>query len=257
MVSRTFALFRRAIRIKGVWTTVVWSAILEAMSLLGAAASGNGSRLLVHPFSFSASSPTPSTNFSAATGIVALVLLVIGPFISAGIYGMFGAVVKGEEVGWTSFIPFARKLYGRSWGVILYYGMYMVAFVIVVGLLYLAIHAVAFLIAGLFMIGSFPWALRMLGGLFVHHHRWGQSFKASFRGGRYWGMLGTGLLGILGAIVGYGILAFLATILHGVGVVLYYLGGLFLSVLVGCWFFSLYWAENGSDGGAFPEERIS
>ncbi len=256
MVSRTFELFRRAIAMKGVWTTVVWSAILEAISLAIAFASGQGSSL-VHPFSFGATPSTQTPNLSPTSGIVVLVLFVFGPFVTAGVYGMLGAAVKGEEVGWASFIPYARKLYGRAWGAVLYYLIYVAAFAIVVGLLFLAIHTVAFVIASLLLIGSFPWAIRMLGGLFVHHYRWGQSFKASFRGRSYWGMLGTGLLGMVGILIGYGILALLATLLHGVGEVVYYLGGLFLSVLVGCWFFSLYWAEKGDDSGAFPEQRIS
>ncbi len=248
MLSRTWATSRRALSRGGTWTALVWSALFVILLVAGLLLVGGNALLsaMVHPHFIGSPLMSPTQAKQILLGMLALygVLLVVGPFFMAGIYGMFGEVVKDRPVSWGTFWSMGKKLYGRGWGLYLYLLIYAIVLGIVGGILGGLLHVVGLVVLMLAIIASFPWLLRMTAGLFVDQYTWGQSFKASFMGARYLALLGTMLLSVLfyGVIL---VAIFKATSFLGVfGLALYFACEMVLSIVGPVWFFALYRAAQ-------------
>jgi hypothetical protein len=127
-------------------------------------------------------------------------------------------------------------VYGRAWGALLYFLLYFLAAFMLFMCFFQLLH----------LVGIFAWAVRMLGGLFVDRASWGASFRQSFHGSHYGMMLAGIILTAAGYLVIGGISVELAKLLGVVGVVLYFLIDLRLSVAPPVWLFALYHAERQS-----------
>lgn len=250
MLTTAWSTTKRALSQGGTWTVLVWSASFMLL-LIGALAAGGARSILLtmlHPHINSAAPVPPTAVRSILTGILALyaVLLVVGPFFIAGIYGLFGQAVNGLPVSWGTFWVMGKKLYGRAWGLYLYMLIYFVALSIVATALIAFLHAVGVGITILIVIASLPWMLRMTGGLFVDHYKWGQCFSRSFTRSRYLPLLGTMLV----TLIFYGVLGFMAQTLPHVlgipGLILYFGIEIVLGVIGPVWFFALYRTAQAS-----------
>ncbi|MGC8489766.1 MAG: hypothetical protein ACP5QO_16315 [Clostridia bacterium] len=248
MLGDTFDAWKRVIGQPGSWTLIVW--MLGFGSVLGGLflAFGIGAVWSALPHTPGALSsgispqlaPSLLAHLATLLAVVVLTSLLLGPFMMAGLYGTIARAVAGERVGWGTFWWAARRLYGRAWGLVLYSIMYTVALAIASAILVSVLHAAGSLVMMAALILSIPFAIRMLGGLFLDERGFGESFTRSFGGPRYGGLLGGALLGVLVMMAGLGILAVLGLALGSVIMVVYYLVSLGLVVAAPAWFLALY-----------------
>ncbi len=245
MLNTAWSTTKRALSQGGTWTVLVWSVgfTLLLVGILAAAGATSILSEMVHPqIGSPASVPIGATVRPMLTGILALyiVLLAVGPFFIAGIYGLLGQAVSGQPVSWGTFWVLGKRLYGRAWGLYLYMLIYVVALAIVATTFIVFLHAIGVAIIILAVIASLPWMLRMAGGLFVDQYKWGHCFRSSFNRSRYLALLGTMLL----TLVIYGVLAFMAGTLPRVlgipGLILYFGIEIVMGVVGPVWLFSLY-----------------
>lgn len=246
MLLQAWMTTRRALSHGGTWTGLVWTIGFGVVLVACLVAAGAHSLLttMVHR------QIGRATPYAAAghpfTGLIViyLVLLGIGPFFIASLYGLYGAAVQDHPIVWRTFWTMGKKLYGRGWGLYLYILIYVAVLGIILAILAGLLHGVGAVLTLLAVIASLPWILRMTGGLFVDQYTWGRSFKSSFRRSHYWSLLASMLLSVLA----YGIILALALlVLHLlglIGVVLYFALELVLGVAGPVWFFALYAATR-------------
>lgn len=244
MIAQSFSRWMTTLRQPGVWTGAVWSILfllLMVALLLAAGQSALLSRSL-HPTSLA--TPAPATNPGISFLVMYVILIGVGPFWTAGLYGLYGAAIKGESVGFGTFWQMGRKLYGRGWGLVLYAMIYgavlgLVAVILIAGLKVLW----GGILVGVLVVLSLPWATRMSGGLFVDAKKWGASFKGSFRGGHFWAFLGGILVAVLGYLILYGLFVLLGRVSVVLALILYLVFALAMSVAAPLWAFALYDVE--------------
>lgn len=243
MLTESLRLWGATIKKGAVWSTLIWSVVflLLMVVILAAVGAGTLASSIYHP-TLPGAAPLAAAQPGralAGVGIMYLLILAAGPFLVAGMYGMFGQAVAGASVTWRSFWSFAARFYGRSWGLYFYAFLWILALSLVGGVLIANLHVVGGVITGLAFILSLPWSLRMAGGLFVDRLSWGESFRQTFRSRHYGGLLG----GLLLSVLAYAILVGLSLLLMraaAAGIILYFAVLLFLSVAGPIWGFALY-----------------
>lgn len=249
MLQQSWQRWIQTIRQPGTWTVAIWSLAFGLIMFLTVAVLGGGAIFLhaLHPFSSLTSGATPHPNpVQSVKNLIAMyvVILGIGPFFTGGAYGVLAAAVTGEPIYWRTFWEMGRRNYGRAWGLILYGIIYTIILLIVLFILIASLHVVGGVIGAIFVFLSLPWVLRMFGGLFMENLSWGKSFKASFRGPSYAWLL----LALVLVAIGYGVLfALLALIMHfiaAIGIGLYVVAEMALSVIVPVWLFAFYYTEQ-------------
>lgn len=250
MFTEALSLWQRTLKQGAVWSTIVWSLLFTVLLIVLLIAVGAGAlaSAFYHPTLGLTSSVTPAIQPGAAfgaLGAIYILLILAGPFLYAGMYGLFGQAVAGEAVSWRSFWTFAVKFYGRAWGAAFLTILWSFALSLVGVVLFLIMHVAGIVIAAVCLVLSIPWFIRMTGGLFVDRLRWGESFKRMFRGPHYGGLLGGTLLGLVAYALVFGLILLL--IAHGaLGVVVYGILALALSVAAPVWLFSLYRAAKAA-----------
>ncbi len=248
MLSEGLRVWSAAIKKGAVWSTLIWSIvfILLMIVILAAVGAGTLASSIYHP-ALPGTTPLATTvqpgRALAGVGIMYLFILAAGPFLVAGMYGIFGQAVAAVPVTWRSFWPSAARFYGRAWGLYLFAFLWILALSIVGGVLIATLHVIGGIITGLAFVLSLPWVLRMAGGLFVDRLSWGESFRQMFQSRHYGGLLG----GLLLAVLAYAVLVGLSLVLihaAAIGIILYFVVVLFLSVAGPIWGFALYRAAN-------------
>lgn len=238
----------------GIWrrpTTgiaLVWAVVWNLLSNLPSALT-TGIGRPGHPFSWTTVTHAPSTAapavmMSGPALLTTLLFVLTTPFIGAGLYGVLGAAIRGEAVSWARSWSLARRLHGRSWG-LLAAGM---GYVMVLGLATLALYATmrsaAIGAAGVLIVGSAPWVVRMVGGLFVERVPWDVSAARIWRGGRYGAVLGALLLGVVGTALVEGLAIGLTDVAPSIGWVWSYVVDPGVAVALSAWAFAVYWVER-------------
>ena len=245
MLSNALHITRQALRQPGVWTVLVWDVGLWVFTLLAIFVAGAGAILPAFlPHVTYTANPTisPSVLNPILRNLIGvfLLILIVGAFWAAGTYGLFGLAVKNEQVSWNTFWVMGRRLYGRAWGFGLYVFLYSLILIVLGAVLVLLLHVVGGILAALALFLSFPWVLRMAGGLFVDQLTWGQSFSASFHGKHFGGLLlGLVLAGIVSGVMSLLQLA-LVHAMGAVGFMIYMIISLVAYVAVPIWAFALY-----------------
>jgi hypothetical protein len=247
LLSSTFAVWRNALRQSATWSGLVWSFVFGVV--LAVIMIGVGWREFASSFAHSPSGLAPliaTLAGHALAGILLLflIMLVVGPFVMAGQYGLYGRAVAGEAVNWSTFWRLGGRYYGRAWGFTLFTAIYgLVSYAVLTPLL-VRLHTAGIVVMAVAFILTWPFLIRMMGGLFVRVMPWGKSFRATFRGAGYWALLGGNLLALLadGALVGLGLL--LMHVAGGAGAIIYLLVAMFLTVAVPVWLLALYQATT-------------
>ena len=247
MLAEAWGISRRALSRGGPWTVLVWTVVFMLL-VFGSLVLVGASALLasfLHPH-FGVTPSAASVAGPAIGGILLLyvILLAAGPFFMAGAYGVFGLAVQGQAVSWGTFWAMGKKLYGRGWGLVLYGLLYAIGLGIVAAVLMGLLHVLGTMVTGLLMVMSLPWALRMIGGLFVDQLSWGAAFAASFQGARYGGLLGSMFLSAIGYSLIWGLGLLLIHVWGPIGIVCYFGLDIALSVVGPTWFFALYVAAQ-------------
>ncbi|NMP24019.1 hypothetical protein [Sulfobacillus harzensis] len=247
MLSEGLRIWRATISKGAVWSTLIWSIVfvLLLVAILAAVGAGTLASSFYHPTLPGTAPVTPVQpgRDLAGVGVMYLVILAAGPFLLAGLYGLYGQAVAGVPVAWRSFWSFATRFYGRAWGLYFFGFLWMIALSIVAGLLVAALHVVGGVVAGVIFVLSLPWAIRMAGGLFVDRLSWGESFRQMFQSRHYGALLGGLFLAVLVYMILVGLSLLLARV-SVIGIILYIVVALFLSVAVPVWGFSLYRAAS-------------
>ncbi|PSR24842.1 MAG: hypothetical protein C7B43_18080 [Sulfobacillus benefaciens] len=251
MLRNAVKMWLNGLKQGGTWTTLIWMAIFSLTFFLLLLAIGGASLAgtMLHP-GFTQPLGTSSTSASAAThlvvGVVFVYLLMLGatPFLTGGIYGLYGQAVQGIKVSWGTFWTMGKKLYGRGWGLIGYVILYVMVIGIFASIVIATLHVTGIILALAAFILTLPWGLRMTGELFVDQNTWGKSFRQSFQK-RYYGQL---LLGLALGAIAYLLLIFLDVMLvhalGAVGIALYLILELVFAVAVPLWLFALYAATK-------------
>ncbi len=247
MLTHALTLWGRTLRQRAVWSMLIWTVVFVLLLMVVLMVLGAGA--LASAFDH----PSFSTPFTVAPhpghllgGIAAmyLVLLAAGPFVSAGVYGLYGQAVAGVRVTWRSFWTFGAQFYGRAWGLIAFLLIWTAALSLVSTVLVGFLHVIGVLLVGLGFVLSWPLVMRMMGGLFVDRLSWSASFRAMFQKRHYGGLLGGAVL----MLVAYAVLILLAVgLMHAVavlGFLLYFAMMLFLAVAGPVWVFALYRANG-------------
>lgn len=247
MLAESLRLWGATIKKGAVWSTLIWSVVFLLLMVVILAAVGAGALAssIYHP-TLPGAAPLAAVQPGralAGVGIMYLLILAAGPFLVAGMYGMFGQAVAGASVTWRSFWSFAARFYGRSWGLYFFAFLWILALSLIGGVLIASLHVIGGVITGMAFVLSLPWSLRMAGGLFVDRLTWGESFRQTFRSHHYGGLLG----GLLLAVLAYAVLVGLSLLLMraaGIGIIVYFTVVLFLSVAGPIWGFALYRAAQ-------------
>ena len=217
MLANAFRRWWKALLQGGTWTALVWGAVFGFLPLLLLLFLGTGSLLSALfatrlPLGSSHRPPMVFTDHVLPSMLlVYVIIIVISPFFTAGIYGLLGQAVKGQPVTWGTFWVLGRRLYGRSWGFIGYIVLYVACLALVSLLAIVWLHVLGIILIVAAIVFSMPWALRMTGGLFVDQNTWGHSLILSFRKSGYWPLLGGLILTGIAALV---ILTVIATRAH-------------------------------------------
>ncbi|HBQ94668.1 MAG: hypothetical protein M1294_08385 [Firmicutes bacterium] len=249
MLFNAVKMWFQALKQGGTWTTLVWMAVFSLTFFLLLLVVG-GTTLAGAMF-HSGFSPTtgvtptsPVAHFAIGVLIVYILMMVATPFLTAGLYGLYGQAVQGNKVSWGTFWAMGRKLYGRGWGLMGYVFLYLLVIAFFAAIVIFSLHAVGIVLVAAAIILTLPWALRMTGGLFVDQNTWGNSFRASFQKA-YYGQL---LLGVFLGAIGYLILIVLdlalTHALGAVGIVIYLILELVFAVAIPVWLFALYAATK-------------
>ena len=249
MFATTMQYWRRAMSQSAVWSAALWTLVFTSLitGVLVAFGAGAIASAIYHP-TLAFTSPPPVTSdpqrVLGAIAIMYLVILAAGPFLMAGIYGLFGQAVAGTRVTWGSFWRFGSRYYGRAWGLLFFALLWGLALSVVAGLLFLVLHTVGLVMAGLVFLLSWPFAIRMMGGLFVDTYSWGDSFRAAFTIQGYGRIWGGGLIALLAYVVLLLVALELIHVLGTVGIIVYFLIVLFMVVAAPIWLFSVYRAAG-------------
>ncbi|PSR24307.1 MAG: hypothetical protein C7B43_19435 [Sulfobacillus benefaciens] len=210
MWASAFSLWKHAVRQPAVWSPLVWMGLL--IGLLMGVISQMPHPVLVpvmHPGTAPPHwivAPAARLRLLWVTAGVGVLVLGIGPFITAGTCGLLAQALRGLPMTWRDFWPQAVRLYGRAWGysgfLLLMAGLWLLLSGVLSGFLQTGSWVVAIL-AG---VAALPGILRMAGGLFVDRLSWFQSWDALFCRAHYGGLLGG--IGLTGAVflVVYGLL---------------------------------------------------
>ncbi len=249
IISAAMRYWRQAMSQSAIWSAALWTLVFTllltlVMTTLGA---GTIASAFYHPTSpFAAPLPAVSNPGNVMGGMAAMFILILlaGPFLTAGIYGLFGQAVAGNSITWSSFWRLGGRFYGRAWSMILFLFLWGVALTIVGVLLAALLHTVGIVIAALLAIGSWPLAIRMMGGLFVNVLTWSESFRGAWTGQGYGAIWGGGLVALLAYIILVGLALVLIKPLGIVGIVLYFLVLLFMDIAVPLWVFAVYRAVH-------------
>ena len=243
MLSRTFALWKGAVRQPAVWTAVIWMGLLMLLTAGGIAITGGvpSSRIPLYSSTpFNGVVPGGGTGISAHAALIILLAGAVSTFIAAGEYGMFGRAVAGETVSWRSFWGYMFQYYGRLWGFVLYTLMWGVCLVLLAVALGLALHSVGVVLVLIAAFFSWPWAVRMMGGLFVDELSWGQSFSRAFQAPHYGEMLGAVLVALAAYVAAFAAIQLLGLLSAPLGLVLSWAVDLFLLAAGPVWLLAAY-----------------
>jgi hypothetical protein len=270
MLAETLQLWKRSVGQGGTWTVLVWmlasgvvlTAVFGLLAVIALQSSHLfpfhpgvnpfGSPLVPAPLPLGGTAPFGHPPFFAPTALRAFigplvamlfVYLAVVPFMAAGIYGTLSRAIMGDPVTWGTFWTMARRLYTRAWGLIAYAICYLVALAVVTAILFAVVKGFALVLVGLGPFFSIPLWVRMMGGLFMDERRFGESFRRSFGGGHYWGILGGSVLGAVVMSIGMLVLLGLSHLTALFGIV-YFLASIALTVAAPSWFLALYRAAT-------------
>ncbi len=253
MFSDALAIWGRALRQGAVWSALIWTVLFAFVLMLVLMLMGAGTiaSMFYHPsLAFSGGNPfagTPNVgNLMGGILVMDLVALAAGPFLAAGVYGLYGQAVAETPITWRSFWTFGGEFYGRAWGVVLFSIIWIITLSVAALLFVGILHTVGIVLISAGVILSWPFVIRMIGGLFVDRRTWSDSFGRMFRGHHYGGLLGGGFL----MLFAYAALMLLAVLIlraaPAIGILLYAAIALFLAVAGPVWMFSLYRATTTS-----------
>lgn len=245
MWDTAFRLWRGALAQSAVWTVLIWLVLFGA--LLGFVLVGLGAgamaALILHPVPVGASPAVSRSVMAHAMGAILgvyVIALAVGPFVTAGAYGVFSGAVTGTSITWHSFWTLGERRYGHGWGLFLFILLWILALVMMATLLGSVLHGVGVALAILAAIASGPYVVRMVGGLFVDDQTWIASFRGMFHGAGY------GFL-LVATVVGFAVYTLISligfTLAHALGVVgLAIESAMMLAMGVAgpLWFFSIY-----------------
>lgn len=248
MWDTAFRLWRGALSQGAVWTVLIWLVLFGA--LLGFVLVGLGAgamaALILHPVPVGTG---PAVSRSAVTHAMSAILgmyvivLAVGPFVTAGSYGVLSGAITGAAVTWRTFWTLGVRHYRHGWGLFLFIMLWIIALVIVAAMLGSVLHGVGVALAILAAIASGPYVVRMVGGLFVDNQTWIASFRGMFRGAGYGFLLAATVVGFavytLISLIGF-------TLAHALGVVglaVEWAMMLAMGVAGPLWFFSIYRAS--------------
>lgn len=249
ILSRTFLTWRRALSQGPIWTAAVWALLWGVLYIGGLVLVGAGTMVsaMLHPGQgvlFGHAATATGATVMVGGLVEAIVGLGAGPFLTAGVYGILSNAVRGDEVSWSTFWTMAVKLYGRSWGIVAYFVLYVLAAAILYGVGVGFLGIIGVVIVSIAVLASLPWPIRMAGALFVDRASWAQSFRQSFHGRAYGAMLlGIFLMGIAMGVV-WVVVAELGRVIGAADIALFSLLELALTVVVPVWFFGLYQSEK-------------
>ena len=246
MLGKTLMYWRSSVRQPAVWSVVIWMGLLIALTAVALAAVGGRSFLsVIASGSASATTLGPTLAPGAASHVAILLLLAgaISTFVAAGEYGMFGRAVAGKPVTWQSFWGYMFEYYGRLWGFALYTLLWIISLVILAVVLGLVMHAVGVLLVFVAAFFSWPWAVRMMGGLFVSEQPWRQSFTAIFHSRGYGAILGAELIALTAYMAGFMVVHLLGLLYAPLAIALSWAVDLFLLVAGQIWMLAVYRAS--------------
>jgi hypothetical protein len=179
-------------------------------------------------------------------------MAAVGPFILARTYGLFGRAVRGGAIDARTFWTETRQCYGRAWEALLYLALYNGAVSLAALVPASALQLVGIILLMVAVLFTFPWALRMIGGLFVDGRGWVDSFQASFHGPGYGTLvMALGLTTLLYAGL-TSLLGDLGLFLETTGMALDWGYLLAVAVVLPIWSLSLYRAEQTLNEPAVP-----
>lgn len=247
VLGDTFEGFRRALSQGGSWITIVWTlACMMLLTLLGVAFgygdfgaslnSGWLSTLPLHPV-------TP--RLAALAVIGALVDILALPLVIGGTWGTLSQAIKGRPVAWFTFWVLGLRLYGRSWGFILYSILFGAALSLASAALVPLLHLVAYPLLFIGIVLTLPITIRMLGGLFVDELSFGESLRRSFHRHAFGAIIIVAILSVGAASLPLGLLEMASPRLGLAGQVLFavVLAAL-IPMLAPAWILSLYRAVS-------------
>ena len=247
VLAVTFEGFRKALAQGGSWTVIVWIlGCTMLMALLGIAlgygafgaslSSGFLTTLALHP-AISRLAPL------ALIGVVADML--IPPLVIGGMCGTLAQAIQGRPVSWATFWVLGLRLYGRSWGFIVYALLFGAALTLVSAVFVPLFHLMAYPLLFIGVVVTIPITIRMLGGLFVDELSLGESLRRSFRRRAFGAIIVVAILIVAAASLPLGLLEMVAPRL---GVAAQVLFGLALAALIpmmaAAWILSVYRAVS-------------
>ncbi len=245
MIAAAISLWKTTIRRPGVWTGIVWAVLFALLWVVLVLATGQRALLTrtLHPATLATPAPAPTAGAAVSVLVMYVILLGVGPFWMAGMYGMYGRAIKGETVGFRTFWQMGRKFYGRGWGLLGYTMLYGIALGLVAVGLIVGLKVAGEIVLGALVLLSLPWVIRMTGRLFVDGETWGASFRGSFRGGHFWALVGGILLAVVAYAIVYALFVLLGRVSIALAAVVYILFDMGISVAGPLWAFALYHAE--------------
>lgn len=245
MFTSAITHWKNAMQQRAIWSGALWSAVFILAFAVITVIVGAGAifSMFLHP-------GTPALSglrhAFGALGLMGLFLVLAGPFLGAGLYGLYGQAVAGETITWTSFWALGARFYGRAWGMVLYTILWAIAVTMIgalaIDLLHVGFGTVVIILA---VILSWPMFLRMLGALFVDARRWRDSVRVSLTGGGYGLLFGGGIVGLLASLI---LMVMGALLIHPLGIIgrlLYFAIDLFIAVATPVWYLALYAAISG------------
>ena len=261
MFARAWSLWLHILRQGGVWWILVWSfagtlGLMLLSIMMGAGhAVGWPSVLLTSGGTPALFDPATFRSLLELFGLLMMLEYTALPLFIAGVFGVLDAAESRRPLTAMSFWQYGHALRDRAWGWIAYvWGVGLTVGAVAVGLTTL-LGGSGFWVTVLAGVLALPWMLRMLGGLFVDHRRWGDSVARSFHGAHYGGVL-------LGLLMGGGITALVLV----VGLALVQVSGVGLCILVTltaawpllapAWGLALYQAERHPVEGRASSQRF-
>ena len=249
-------MWREAVRIwctaigqRQVWAILLWTTGFAFLFALLLWATGTGMFLtalthLTSPASSSAHVVAVSGGSLWILLVFCIILLLAGPFMTNKTYALFGQAVAGKRVSPGLFWHVGVGHYGSGLAFVLFLLVWSFLLGLASAILIAFFQTVGVLLTGAIFLLSWPWILRMLGGLYLDARTWEQSFARMFRVRNYWFLV---VASFVTFVLLAGLLVGDLVLLHKVtplGIVTFWLSMLGLSVAGPVWFLSLYRASE-------------
>ena len=249
MFARAWSLWLHILRQGGVWWILVWSfagtlGLMLLSIMMGAGhAVGWPSVLLTSGGTPALFDPATFRSLLELFGLLMMLEYTALPLFIAGVFGVLDAAESRRPLTAMSFWQYSHALRDRAWGWIAYvWGIGLTVGALAVGLTAL-LGGPGFWLTVLTGVFVWPWMLRMVGGLFVDHHRWRDSVVRSFHGAHYGGvllgLLGGGVITALVLVVGLALVQ-----VSGVGLCILVALGATWPLLASGWSLALYQAAR-------------